>query len=73
MCRNSEIQLQDLPATIAEGNNVHSGITLVKESEKDVILEALQRNKGNKSKTAVELGVHRSTLWRKIRSYRIGA
>jgi len=29
----------------------------------------LHRNMGNKSKTAIELGMHRSTLWRKIKIY----
>jgi len=73
MCREVEMQLHDLPASIVEQSNICNGITLVKESEKNVILEALRRNNGNKSKTAVELGVHRSTLWRKIRTYGISA
>jgi len=73
MCREVEMQLHDLPASIVEQSNICNGITLVKESEKNVILEALRRNNGNKSKTAVELGVHRSTMWRKIRTYGISA
>ena len=35
------------------------------------IRECLRRNYGNRSKTARELGVHRSTLWRKIREHNI--
>jgi transcriptional regulator of acetoin/glycerol metabolism len=41
------------------------------DSERDVILEALARNKGNRTRTAEELGLHRSTLWRKIKFYGI--
>jgi transcriptional regulator with PAS, ATPase and Fis domain len=37
--------------------------------EKDVIEEALQRHHGNRAKVAVELGMHRSTLWRKMKVY----
>ena len=31
--------------------------------------ECLRRNYGNRAETARELGIHRSTLWRKIREF----
>ena len=42
-------------------------------SPEAVIQECLQRNQGDRAKTARELGMHRSTLWRKLREYGIGA
>lgn len=40
-----------------------------KESEKIMIEEALRRNKGNRNKTATELGISDRTLYRKINEY----
>jgi transcriptional regulator with PAS, ATPase and Fis domain len=37
-----------------------------------VIEEALRRHNGNRSAVASELRMHRSTLWRKLKTYRIG-
>jgi two-component system response regulator AtoC len=41
------------------------------ESEKDLILAALSRNQGNRTRTAQDLGISRTTLWRKIAMYQI--
>lgn len=41
------------------------------ESEKAVILSALLRNNGNRTKTAADLGISRTTLWRKIAMYQL--
>ena len=46
--------------------------TSLKEIEKAIILEALRRNKGNRAAAARELGIHKTTLWRKMRRYGIG-
>ena len=43
------------------------------ETEKGLILNALTRNQGNRSKTAQDLGISRTTLWRKIAMYGIEA
>lgn len=42
---------------------------LVKAYEKELILEALEKYRSNKSKTAVCLGIDRRTLYSKIREY----
>jgi PAS domain S-box-containing protein len=42
------------------------------ESEKELIAAALNRNQGNMTKTAKELGISRTTLWRKKTMYQIG-
>jgi PAS domain S-box-containing protein len=41
------------------------------EGERDTITSMLQRYDGNRTKTAKALGIDRSTLWRKIKKYRI--
>jgi transcriptional regulator with PAS, ATPase and Fis domain len=39
------------------------------ETEREVIEEALRRHRGNRNAVATELGMHRSTLWRKMKAY----
>jgi transcriptional regulator of acetoin/glycerol metabolism len=40
---------------------------LVNQYEKELILAALRRNRWNRLQTARELGIHKTTLFRKIR------
>ncbi len=69
MCREEEIQPEHLPKNIithslyTNGGSQDNG-----KNEKEMILETLKRYNGNKSRAAEELGMHRSTLWRKIKS-----
>jgi PAS domain S-box-containing protein len=72
MCHGEEIQPQHLPATITREGGVANGITPGKQSEKEVIQEALRRHNGNRSRAAEELGIHRTTLWRKAKAYGLG-
>jgi transcriptional regulator with PAS, ATPase and Fis domain len=72
MCHGEEIQMEHLPQHIITQGSATNGITRGRQNEKDIILDALQRNKGNRSRTAEELGLHRSTLWRKMKTYGIG-
>jgi PAS domain S-box-containing protein len=67
MCRNGEILPQHLPESILDESYIVSDISNNGQNDKEIILEALKRNNGNKSKVAIELGMHRSTLWRKIK------
>ena len=71
MCHQDEIALDHLPGQIVATSKATNGITLSQPSEREVILEALRRHQGNRTRVAEELGVHRSTLWRKIKSYGI--
>jgi len=46
-------------------------ITTLKQMEILLIIEALRRNKGNRAATAKELGIDKSTLFRKLKAYDI--
>jgi transcriptional regulator with PAS, ATPase and Fis domain len=41
------------------------------QAEAEVIEKALEKYGGDRIKTANELGIGRTTLWRKIRKYRL--
>lgn len=60
------IEIGDLPEEIFERNSA-----TVKEKNEEVerIREALRIAKGNKSLAAKILGMHRTTLWRKLKEY----
>ncbi len=70
MCRGNEIQADNLPRNIRDSLKTKPD-TNNGSSEKEQIMYALIRNGGNKSKAAIELGMHRTTLWRKLKSYGI--
>jgi PAS domain S-box-containing protein len=69
MCHGTEIQLAHLPANIVTRSMAVTGVSPGKRNEREVIAEALSRNKGNRTQAARELGIHRSTLWRKAKTY----
>jgi len=69
MCHSDEIQVEHLPAMITRKSEVVNGVSLGRRSERAVIVEALRRNEGSRKRTARELGMHRSTLWRKVKMY----
>jgi PAS domain S-box-containing protein len=71
MCRDGVILPEHLPETILDENVIKEDASLNAKSEKELIIESLKRNHGNKSKAAVELGMHRSTLWRKIKELQV--
>ena len=72
MCHADEIRPDHLPGSITRAGAAANGVSAGRRNEKEVIAEALQRNDGNRSRTARELGIHRSTLWRKVRMYGLG-
>jgi PAS domain S-box-containing protein len=80
LTKGIEIQPRNLPsylkskereslarATISEEQD----LAVLERVEHDLIASALERNGGNTAATARELGIHRSTLWRKMKRYGI--
>jgi PAS domain S-box-containing protein len=73
MCKGEMIELRHLPPEMAESSTegeTELGKPL-QTAEADAIRKALERNRGNRLRTARELGINRSTLWRKIKRYGI--
>ncbi len=76
LCHGSQIEMEHLPKEFVEKFNDGKMSTTksygtLKESETNLIIDALKRHGGNRSKAAEELGVDKSTLWRKIKKYNI--
>jgi PAS domain S-box-containing protein len=74
MCQRGEIQVEHLPREFKEiliktKTDINDVLlqSRFKESEAEVVKEALRRNQGLRGKTARELGINPSTLWRKMK------
>ncbi|MFZ5979026.1 MAG: sigma-54 interaction domain-containing protein [Candidatus Zixiibacteriota bacterium] len=67
MCHGPEIRLEHLPLHITSLVIPRSTGNGKEQNEKKIILETLRRYNGNRSQAALELGMHRTTLWRKMK------
>ncbi|HHW43414.1 MAG TPA: sigma 54-interacting transcriptional regulator [Desulfotomaculum sp.] len=74
LCRGGLILPEHLPAYLQKGNEEKGrpagGLTMA-EMEERVLREALVRHKGNRTRAARELGINKTTLWRKMKRYGI--
>jgi transcriptional regulator of acetoin/glycerol metabolism len=71
LCREAYIRREHLPRTLRRDDiPLNTRMTLA-EVERTYILRALEKNAGNRSKTASELGIDASTLWRKLKRFGI--
>jgi transcriptional regulator with PAS, ATPase and Fis domain len=71
LCRNGLIELQHLPIELRPPSTVSvttGGTVSLRSAEKQMIELALKRNRGNRQRTARELGINPSTLYRKIKT-----
>lgn len=75
LSRKKVLDLSDIPASIREQTipadmRVDGDLTL-EEMEKQMIIQALEKNGGNRTKAAERLGMSRRTLHRKINRYNL--
>jgi transcriptional regulator with PAS, ATPase and Fis domain len=73
LCPGGMIQTEHLPDELQPKPSPRKRETLglLSEYEKELIVNALRRNEWNRLKTAKELGIHKTTLFRKIRKLNI--
>jgi len=71
LCRESYISMNHLPTHLRLSEPTIEGDMTLAEMERIYIMRALERNDGNRTKTAHDLGIDSSTLWRKIKKYNI--
>jgi len=77
LCRGDMIRTKHLSREILNGtdnrNNAasNSPSSQLDAAEKTAIVNALQRHNANRGKTAAFLGINKSTLWRKMKKYKI--
>ncbi|MGD2215288.1 MAG: sigma 54-interacting transcriptional regulator [Gemmatimonadales bacterium] len=79
LCHNGLIDVRHLPDELQPPEGPLPAAqkpappTPLEQSEAEAIRLALSRNQGNRDKTAAELHISRTTLWRKMKKHRIEA
>ncbi len=73
LCRKGSIQVGHLPDHLRPDEHDVSvaGPNNLQEIEARFLIEALRRNGWNRTRTAREMGIHKTTLWRKIKRLKI--
>jgi PAS domain S-box-containing protein len=74
LCHGSQIEREHVPKEFANkfGEAISGGLKpsgRLKATEANEIIGALKRHGGNRSRAAEELGINKSTLWRKMKKY----
>ncbi len=76
VCRNKVIKIQNLPENLLQiSDNKRKGTadesgpqtSSLEILEKEFIYETLRKNNWNRTATALQMGIHPTTLWRKIK------
>lgn len=75
LSRSGLIQLHHLPHELrpSESEEIYPQPATLESMEKLMIVRALKRNNGNRKRTAAELGIDTSTLYRKMKAFSIEA
>jgi len=75
LCQGEIIERKHLPPSVCPLEGVDQAITgqtkTLKQMESILIIEALRRNRGNQAAAAKDLGIDKSTLYRKLKAYNI--
>ena len=74
LCKTGHIGPDCLPAYLRKKDlrkNNGRGKKALDEFERELIVETLQKHDGKLQETADEIGIHRATLWRKMKRMRI--
>ncbi len=71
IAETDELAREDLPLEITPGRNDAKKDWTLESMEREQILKVLHLTGGNKKKAAGLLGLDNSTLWRKLKRYRI--
>jgi len=74
LCRGGLIEQSHLPSWLSSINastREHLGTMTLSQLDKLAITDAIRRNDGNRQAAADELGIHVSTLFRKIKTLQI--
>lgn len=75
LCGDTTIRNEHLPPELLDEieskNQNHSSPSSLRDVEASFLIDALERNDWNRQATAKELGIHKTTLFRKIREYNL--
>ncbi|MBC8278026.1 MAG: hypothetical protein H8E46_07320 [FCB group bacterium] len=78
MCRDEVIKLEHLPEKIFRDIEMSSieqvenpSVKPIENAEKFTIVNTLKRFDNHRGKTAAALGIDKTTLWRKMKKYRL--
>ena len=72
LCRKSIIEINNLPDHLKPSEEIEEiEKPSLRELESKMILSVLQKHNWNRAKTASELTIHKTTLWRKMKRYGI--
>ena len=70
---NRKEKLAHAPTGVSYATEGHNQMSVIKEIEKQMILKRLAANHGNQKRTAIDLGMPKSTLHDRLRHYNIDA
>ncbi len=73
LCQGGPINLEHLPVALrpAEVGSPIQSISTLRDLEARFLYETLRRHGWNRTETARELGMHKTTLWRKIKQFNL--
>ncbi len=71
LCSSGVIELSHLPGYLRKRPSPAVPAGDLEDAERRALIKALERNKWNRAAVAQELGIHKSTLYRKIKAHQI--